>query len=107
MKHLKTFESWISNKISQGLETQADTYSNPITRPIAGQGIDYLSQTDRLPNDSCDKCEYYKSKRKNYCGKCSNCLLSEEETKAKMTLAKSDRDKFQISGCMKKHGLKF
>ena len=32
MRHLKAFESWISNKITQGLSTQADTYSK-IDRP--------------------------------------------------------------------------
>ena len=97
MKHLKTFES---------LEINPINYSNPITRHIAGRSTDDEPE-QVLSNDGCNKCEYYKAKNSSYCGKCSNCLLSKEETKAKMVLAKSDKDKFLLSGCMSKHGLKF
>ena len=100
MIHLKKFNDFIN-------ESTLTSFS-PMTRHIASQGISAIEQTDRLPKESeCDECDHYRRKGHNYCSKCSKCLLSRDETKAKMVLAKSDRDKYRLQKCMKKHGLKF
>ena len=97
MKYLKTFESYDSETISH----------NPIIRHIAGQGIDNLQQTDRLDTSkSCQHCPKYISKRSGYCGMCGSCLLSREETLAKMTLVRDDKKELKkLSRCIKKHRL--
>ena len=97
MKHLKKFESF---------DSPLTTYK-PIVRHIAGQAIDRLEQTDRLDNtDTCRDCHKYVAQRKSYCSKCGRCLLTREETLAKMTLAKDKKELDKLSNCLKKHGIK-
>ena len=97
MKYIKEFESF-----------ETETSFSPMTRRLAGEGIDAVEQTDRLDTDhGCDRCADGKRKKQSYCTKCSKCLLDKEQTQARMASAASDRDRFRLKKCMDKHGLSF
>lgn len=97
MRHIKKFEAF-----------ETETSFSPMTRRLAGEGIDAAEQTDRLEADhGCDRCADGKRKKQKYCVKCSKCLLDKEQTQALMASASSDTDRLRLKKCMDRHGLSF
>lgn len=103
----KLEESYLKSKglLKEDTETVESPYK-PMIRHLAGQGLQYSQQSDKMEVGDCDKCGYYLSKRHNHCGKCGKCLLSKKETEAKLLLARGNQEEiFKLKNCLKKHNI--